>query len=261
MEEDYRYFKAAILERTGIDLSLYKERQMKRRLESLYKRHRFRSFRAFFHEGVLNDPALLQAFLDKMTINVSEFYRNKKRWDFFEEVILAELLQKREKLKFWSAACSSGEEAYTAAIITDKHLDLANVSIVATDIDTKALKKADAGFYKEVAVRDMPNEEKQRVFVQEANGYRIKPMFKEAVRFQRCNLLTDLYPRGNDLIICRNTLIYFTGKAKEGILHGFNRALKNGGFLFVGNTEQIFSPETYGFEQAGDFFYRKRNAL
>ncbi|QQK79864.1 protein-glutamate O-methyltransferase CheR [Salicibibacter cibi] len=261
MEEDYNYFKSAVLERTGIDLALYKERQMKRRLESLYKRHRFSSFRVFFHEGMLNDPALLQAFLDKMTINVSEFYRNKSRWDFFEEVILAELLKTRQQLKFWSAACSSGEEAYTAAIIANKHRGLSGVSIKATDIDAEALKKADAGFYKETSLREVPTEEMRRAFDQEANGYRIKPMFKEAVRFQNHNLLADPYPCGNDLIICRNILIYFTTPAKDQILRGFNDALKDGGFLFVGNTEQIFSPETYGFEHVGNFFYRKRKNL
>ncbi|AXF54886.1 CheR family methyltransferase [Salicibibacter kimchii] len=261
MKKDYSYFKSAVLERTGIDLSLYKERQMKRRLESLYKRHHFHSFRAFFHEGMLNDPVLLQAFLDKMTINVSEFYRNKSRWDFFEEVILAELKKKQQKLRFWSAACSSGEEAYTAAIIASKHRDLSDVSIVATDIDMEALKKAEAGFYQEPSVREVPKKEKQRAFEQEANGYRIQSRFKETVRFQKHNLLADPYPRGNDLIICRNILIYFTGPAKDQIISGFNDALRIGGFLFVGNTEQIFSPETYGLEHVGNFFYRKRKDL
>ncbi|QQK76014.1 protein-glutamate O-methyltransferase CheR [Salicibibacter cibarius] len=261
MEEDYKYFKSAVLERTGIDLTLYKERQMKRRLESLYQRHRFLSFRAFFHEGMLKDPVLLQAFLDKMTINVSEFYRNKSRWDFFEEVVLPELLETRQKLKLWSAACSSGEEAYTVAIIASKHRDLSDVSIVATDIDAEALKKADVGFYKEISIREVPTEEMRYAFDLEADGYRIKSVFKEAIRFQNHNLLADPYPRGNDLIICRNILIYFTATAKDQIFRGFNDALKIGGFLFVGSTEQIFSPETYGFEHVGNFFYRKRWGL
>ncbi|SDI28786.1 CheR family methyltransferase [Natribacillus halophilus] len=260
MQDDYSFFKTAILRQTGIDLSAYKERQMKRRLETLYKQHHFYSFRSFFQRGLQNDPALWQAFFDKMTINVSEFYRNKKRWERFEFDILPQLLETRGKLQLWSAACSSGEEAYTAAMITSKYRALTDVSILATDIDREALQRAKAGRYQEKSVREVVPAERKRCFDEEGNHYRVKPMFRDTIRFKRHNLLADPYPREQDLIICRNALIYFTNAAKEQIYHRLNQSLKSGGFLFVGSTEQLFSPETYGFEHVGNFFYRKRHS-
>ncbi len=106
---DYAVFIGNIKKKTGIDLSLYKEAQMKRRLTSLYEKRGYRNF-IDYYEAIHSSKELLEEFLDRMTINVSEFYRNAQRWDVLDKKIFPKLLAGNKKLKIWSAACSTGEE-------------------------------------------------------------------------------------------------------------------------------------------------------
>ncbi|WP_046720867.1 CheR family methyltransferase [Heyndrickxia coagulans] len=256
--DDYGRFIAQVKKKTGIDLSLYKEAQMKRRLTTLYEKRGFSSFSEFFH-GLDKNEHLLEEFLDRMTINVSEFYRNKSRWDVLERNILPGLLkEKGEKLKIWSAASSTGEEPYTMAMILSKYLPLNKIQILATDIDQKALQKAEAGVYSERSILEVPREMKQKYFQKSSGGpfYQIADEIRRAVIFKQHNLLHDPYPAA-DLIICRNVLIYFTEEAKVSVYRNFSKTLSANGILFVGSTEQIFNPAAYGFEIVDTFFYRK----
>src|SRR5690625_3673582 len=112
MAHDYEHFVKNIYLKTGIDLSLYKEAQMKRRLTSFITNKGFKSFHAFYR-SMKKDESLFNGFLERMTINVSEFFRNAKRWEVLEKKILPRLLQENKELRLWSAACSTGEEPYT----------------------------------------------------------------------------------------------------------------------------------------------------
>jgi len=255
--DDYGRFIAQMKKKTGIDLSLYKEAQMKRRLTTLYEKRGFSSFCEFF-QALDRDERLLEEFLDRMTINVSEFYRNKSRWDVLEQKILPRLLKERgDRLKIWSAAASTGEEPYTIAMILSKFMPLDKVKILATDIDKNAIEKALAGVYSERSIMEVPPEMKRKYFKKSGgNFYQIADEIKGTVTFKRHNLLADPYPDA-DLIVCRNVLIYFTEEAKNMVYENFSRALHQNGALFVGSTEQIFNPAAYGFEIEDTFFYKK----
>src|SRR5690606_11983827 len=130
------------------DLSQYKEAQMKRRLTTLYAKRGFSSFAAFF-DAMKRNRELYDEFLDRMTINVSEFWRNPNRWAVLEARHLPDLARNTKRLKCWSAACSTGEEPYTLAMIMDKLGVLSTSTIHATDIDEGALDKAKQGVYAE----------------------------------------------------------------------------------------------------------------
>lgn len=253
---DYGTFVQGIKKLTGIDLSLYKEAQMKRRLTSLYEKKGFRNFTEFL-EGVQKDRELMNEFLDRMTINVSEFYRNRKRWDVLQNKIFPKLLEKNKRLKIWSAACSTGEEPYTIAMVLSNFLPLSQIRILATDIDVNCLQKAKRGVYPDRSLLEVPLEMKQKYFIEEGSFYRVKDEIKQTVTFKKHNLLKDPYETNVDLIVCRNVMIYFTEEAKDQIYKEFCKALKPGGILFVGSTEQIFQPSRYGFEVEDTFFYRK----
>jgi chemotaxis protein methyltransferase CheR len=253
---DYQQFIENIKRKTGIDLAQYKEAQMKRRLTSLYEKRGLKNFREFF-QAMEKDEALFHEFLDRMTINVSEFYRNAKRWEVLEKKILPKLFEQNRRLKIWSAACSTGEEPYTVAMILSKYVPLAHVSILATDIDENAIARAKAGLYTERSLQEIPEEMKKKFFKKEGMYYQIDEKIKRAVTFKKHNLLADPFGRQFDLIVCRNVLIYFTEEAKQQLYHKFNQALRPGGILFVGSTEQIFNPALYGFEIEDTFFYRK----
>ena len=99
---------------------------------------------------------------------------------------------------------------------------------------------------------------KQKYFEQEGSFYKVTPDIKRTVTFKKHNLLNDRYEQNHDLIVCRNVMIYFTEEAKDQIYHNFSKALKPGGVLFVGSTEQIFNPAQYDFEVEDTFFYRKK---
>ncbi len=253
---DYEQFIEKIKRKTRIDLSLYKEAQMKRRLTSLYEKRGYHNFIEYF-DAIDRDPALLDEFLDRMTINVSEFYRNGQRWKVLQDKIFPQLLEKNKRLKIWSAACSTGEEPYSLAMVLSNHVPLRDISIQATDLDKGVIEQAKVGLYGARSIKEVPKDVVDRYFIKEGTHYQVVDEIKRTVTFRQHNLLEDRYEPNHDLIVCRNVMIYFTEEAKDQIYHNFSKALKIGGVLFVGSTEQIFNPEQYGFEVVDTFFYKK----
>ncbi|WP_088833420.1 CheR family methyltransferase [Paenibacillus tyrfis] len=254
-DKDFLLFIKKVKDYTSIDLSQYKEAQMKRRLTTLRMKKGYTTFASFF-EAMAKDKELFYEFLDRMTINVSEFWRNPNRWEVLEQKFLPDMLRKSRKVKCWSAACSTGEEPYTLAMILAE-LNSQDSVVLATDIDEGALEKAKKAIYSDRSVRDVPAKYLQKYYRQENLTYHIADSLKKSIRFQKQNLLVDTFDTGFDLIVCRNVMIYFTEEAKHLLYHKFANALKPGGILFVGSTEQIFSPGQYGLESAETFFYRK----
>lgn len=256
-DPDYSEFIFNVKKLTGIDLAQYKEAQMKRRLTTLRNKNGYSSFAAFFKAMVAN-KTLFYEFLDRMTINVSEFWRNPNRWETLRDVILPEITKGRPRMKIWSAACSTGEEPYTLAMILNDLGLLQRTYLLATDIDEGALSKAAEGLYLDRSLKDVPPDVAKRYFTSEGMMYRFDSNLKKAVTFKKQNLLLDEFEEDFDLIVCRNVMIYFTEEAKHSLYHRFAKALRPGGILFVGSTEQIFSPGNYGLETAETFFYRKK---
>ncbi len=256
-DRDYLHFIDAIKKKTGIDLSLYKEAQMKRRLTSLREKKGYKDFETYF-AAMQKSHDLFDEFLERMTINVSEFYRNPQRWDVLETKILPSLIREKKQLKVWSAACSTGEEPYTLSIILSNQLPVSNFSILATDLDKVILERAKVGFYTDRSIKDVPPPILKSCFHKDGMGYAIKDEYKRLINFKQQNLLADRFDSGFDLIVCRNVMIYFTEEAKNELYHKFCQALRPGGILFVGSTEQLFNPGKYGFEPVDTFFYQRK---
>ncbi|KAA0550262.1 protein-glutamate O-methyltransferase CheR [Bacillus sp. BGMRC 2118] len=257
MSQDYEKFIQNIKKKTGIDLSLYKEAQMKRRLTSLYEKKGYKNFDEYYQQMTTNQK-LFDEFLDRMTINVSEFYRNGKRWEVLQDKIIPKLLNQNKKLKVWSAACSTGEEPYTIAMLLSNFMPLSSISIHASDLDENAIARAKIGTYPERSLQEVPEEMKKKYFTKDGIFYKIDDAIKKTVTFKKQNLLADPFEQNYDLIVCRNVLIYFTEEAKDTLYKKFSDALRPGGILFVGSTEQIFNPSSYNFETEDTFFYRKQ---
>lgn len=255
-DRDFAQFIARIKQKTDIDLSQYKEAQMKRRLTTLRMKHGYQTFDEYW-KAMEQNRSLLNEFLDRMTINVSEFWRNPSRWEVLQNRFFPEMLRSTSHLKVWSAACSTGEEPYTLAMILAELGALQRTSMLASDLDTNVLQKAMEGSYLERSLRDVPADCRTKYFKETDGAYHISDHLKQFIQFKQQNLLHDSFDSSFDLIVCRNVMIYFTEEAKHLLYHKFSSALKPGGLLFVGSTEQIFSPAVYGFETADTFFYRK----
>lgn len=257
-DEDFARFIANIKRSTSIDLSQYKENQMRRRLTTLRLKYGYVTFADYF-AALSNDAKLRNEFLDRMTINVSEFWRNQNRWLVLKDKFFPQMLKDSPRLQIWSAACSTGEEPYTLGMILDSLGVLERTSLMATDIDDGVLSKAKEGMFLERSLREVPAEFRSRYFTSIDGAFKVSDRLMKAVKFQKQNLLLDKFGDKFDLIVCRNVMIYFTEEAKHELFNKFSRALKPGGLLFVGSTEQIFSPGQYGLESADTFFYRKIN--
>ncbi|MBO8170707.1 MAG: protein-glutamate O-methyltransferase CheR [Bacillaceae bacterium] len=255
-DQEFIRFIQNIKNKTGIDLSLYKEGQMKRRLTSFRIKKGFADFDSFF-KALSDDPKLMEEFLDRMTINVSEFFRNPGRWEVLENKIIPDMLKEKRSLNVWSAACSTGEEPYTIAILLNRFLSFQHFRILATDIDEAVLRRAGEGIYEKRSLKNVSPDRLNRYFDQVNNQYQVKPDVKKSITFKRHNLLADPFQKDFDLIVCRNVIIYFTDDAKHKLYQKFSQSLRPGGILFVGSTEQIFHPHQYGFEPYDTFFYRK----
>lgn len=254
---DYTEFKRQILKLTNVDLNAYKEAQMKRRIDAIVQRHQCKNYQQYI-ELIIKDKSQLEEFMSYLTINVSEFFRNPMQWKVLEEQMLPKLLQNKRSIKIWSAACSTGDEPYSLAMLLTRFLPLDRIQIIATDIDEEVLTKAKVGTYHEKYVLGVPKDLKSKYMIQDGDKFTVKDEIKRCVQFSRHNLLSDPYPKQVDLIICRNVVIYFTDDAKEAIYEKFSRALAPGGILFVGSTEQIITPSRYNLESHKIFFYHKK---
>ena len=258
MTGDYESFKAQIFKLTKINLSSYKERQMKRRIDALITKHNLHSYDEFVAE-IKKDKNLFDEFVAYLTINVSEFYRNPEQWTILEKDILPYLFKQfGQNLKIWSAACSTGDEPYSLVMLLSKFMPLNRIKITATDIDQQILEKAQLGVYTDKSLKALPKEFVDKYFKKiNDKTYQISDAVKSRVDFKKHNLLLDAYPSNYDMIVCRNVLIYFTEEAKENIYKDFNKALKQDGILFVGSTEQIIQPQQLNFSPYKSFFYKK----
>lgn len=255
---DYEQFKEQVFILTKINLHMYKEKQMKRRIDSLIAKNKIDGYKDYI-DAIKKDSKLFEEFINYLTINVSEFWRNPEQWKVLEENILPELMKMSDKrLKIWSAACSTGDEPYSLVMLLSKYMPLSNIRIHATDIDKQVLEKARVGLYNEKSIAGLPEEFKKKYFTKVGkSNYQIADEIKKCVDFKQGNLLSDRYETDFDLIVCRNVVIYFTEEAKFGIYKRFNESLKTGGYLFVGSTEQIINYKELNYTCFKSFFYKK----
>lgn len=257
MRDTYEDFKAEILKMTHIDLNSYKEQQMKRRIDSLINKNGIKGYPAYV-DALKTRKEIFDEFINYITINVSEFYRNPDQWKLLDEQFLPDLIKRFGKnLKVWSAACSTGDEPYSLVMAFSKHIPMSNIRIFATDLDKTVMGKAKVGLYNEKSIAGVPPEFKKKYFTQVGPSYQISEEIKSHVTFREHNLLKDKYDTNYDFIVCRNVLIYFTEEAKAEVFKKFSDSLKIGGLLFIGSTEQIMKYKEIGLKRENSFYYRK----
>lgn len=257
MFDKYEEFKADVLKLTKIDLNYYKEKQMRRRIDTLANKNGAKSYEEYI-QMIKSDKEKFEQFVNFLTINVSEFYRNPDQWKLMDQQVIPKLIKEQRKpIKIWSAACSTGDEPYSLAMAFSKHVPLSDIKILATDIDKQVIEHAKVGLYSEKSIAGVPADLKKKYFTQIGNSYQISDDIKRCVTFKEHNLLKDVYPKDYDLILCRNVVIYFTDAAKDMIYKNFYGSLKSKGVLFIGSTEQISNYKDLGFNRMSSFYFEK----
>ena len=241
----------------GVDLLQYKRGQMERRVRTFAQRRGTPDLTAY-GERLKTDKDELDAFLDRVTINVSHLWRHEDQWTALGKTILPELA-KRGRVRCWSAGSSYGAEAYTLAAIASESIPGIRVEIQGTDLDRRMVDKARKGAFSVEDARTAPKALLQRWFVPaDEGGWQAKPELMRMARFEVGDLLRMPIRKGSyDLIMCRNTVIYFTVEVRDARHARLADALAPGGYLVVGTSERVADPTALGLTSPFHFIYRK----
>lgn len=232
-------------DRTRNDFALYKANTIQRRIERRMNVHQIDNLKSYLR-FVLANPHELDALFQELLIGVTSFFRDPQAFEALAQKVLPALVEGKPEgatMRVWVAGCSTGEEAYSLAILireylTERKLCLA-VQIFASDLDSRAIETARAGLYPIGIAGDIAPERLQRFFTQEDSSYRVKKEIRDLVVFATHNILTDAPFTKLDLVSCRNLLIYLDAEAQQRMLPLFHYALKPNGVLFLGTSETI----------------------
>ena len=252
---DFTEFHNWIYREFNINLNAYKQEQLNRRIGSLMSRIDIKSLEDY-KKLLRSDNKERQRFLDFITINVTEFFRNPELFKELEKALKSYLLN-NNKLKIWSAACSIGCEPYSIAMMLNEINPMGRNNRVATDIDSTILKRASLGEYVQAEMKNIDEDYRKKYFKLEKDKYIINNNIKSMVTFKKHDLILDNYEKDFDLIVCRNVIIYFKNDVKKEIFKNFSNSLKKGGLLFVGATESIYNYKEYGLEKVSTFIYKR----
>jgi chemotaxis methyl-accepting protein methylase/PAS domain-containing protein len=233
--------------KTGHDFSMYKKNAIYRRIErrmSIHLINRIASYVRFLREN----PQEIELLFKELLIGVTGFFRDPAAWENIQQKIMPKLLADRPSgnaLRAWSAGCSTGEEAYSLAIVFKEALEQIKptedftLHIFATDLDRDTIDKARHGFYPAGIAADVSPARLRRFFVKEENGYRVGREIREMVTFAVQNIIMDPPFTKLDILICRNLLIYLTPELQKKLLPLFHYSLNPGGVLFLGSSETV----------------------
>jgi len=235
---------------TGHDFSLYKKTTIHRRIERRIGLHHMDNIAAYVR-FLRENPQEVELLFNELLIGVTNFFRDPAAWEALKTEVLPKLLAKRspeQTLRAWVPACSTGEEAYSLAMLFEEALDSLKLyktaknfklQIFATDLDTHAIERARAGVYPQNISADVSPERLSRFFVKEERGYRVSKSIREMVIFAPQNIIMDPPFTKLDLLTCRNLLIYLTPELQKKLLPLFHYSLKPDGILFLGTSETI----------------------
>ncbi len=231
--------------RTGNDFSLYKKSTILRRLERRLSIHSIEDLDTYARY-LQDHPEEVRVLAKEFLINVTSFFRDPAAFAVLKEDILPQLCADKpenDALRIWVPGCSTGEEAYSIAIVLREHMYAAGkefkVQIYGTDIDEETIAKARTGVYPPNVAADISAERLKRFFIREEGGYRVKKDIREVIVFAVQNVIKDPPFTKMDLVSCRNLLIYLEAELQVRLIATFRYALKPGGILFLSPSESI----------------------
>jgi len=236
------------LKRTrGFDFSGYKRSSLQRRVEKQMQSVGVESFGSYLDYLEVH-PEEFAALFNTVLINVTSFFRDEVVWDYLSQEILPIIITSHagnEPIRIWSAGCATGQEPYSLAITLAEKIGIAEfrdrVKIYATDLDDAALQEARAATYSARDVQAIPPHLLEKYFEREGSRFAFHSELRRSLIFGRHDLLQDAPISRIDLLICRNTLMYFNSEMQARILGRFHFAINDGGFLFLGKAEMLFS--------------------
>lgn len=246
--DDFALFQTLLKQRSGLVVTPDKAYLLESRLMPVARRWSMRGLdelAAAMRQR--REEQMARDIVEAMTTNESSFFRDGRPFDQFRDVVLPELMARRtneRRIRIWSAACSSGQEPYSLAILLQENKPLVagwTIEIVGTDLSTEILAKARSGIYTQFEVqRGLPITQLVKYFTQNGDKWQISPDIKRMVTFREGNLLSDLGGMGQfDIVFCRNVLIYFDQPTKSQVLDRISKVMPDDGVLFLGGAETV----------------------
>jgi chemotaxis protein methyltransferase CheR len=267
-QKDFAFLAELLRRRSGLLLTQQKAHLVESRLAPVMSRFGFKNSAALVRELHHDHEALAIAVIEAMTTNDSAFFRDRKTFEEFRDIVLPELLVRRaadKRLRIWCAACAAGQEPYTIAMILDDHNLLAQgwtIDLIASDLNSQMVARAEEGLYSQFEVqRGLPIRRLVRNFTQEGANWRISEKLRRMVRFRTFNLLDSYgWLMEVDVVFCRNVLMYFDRKTRISVIDRVGDMLAPDGALLVGPTESIsgLTTDFLQTDEAPGLYYRTR---
>ncbi len=242
-DDDFYSLRNTIERLLNMQCASYKEDYIKRRILSRMNATKTQNYKEY-QQVLLGNKTEMELLRNALTINVTKFFRDPEIFDTLKKEILPEILRGKNRIRIWSAGCSSGEEPYSLAILLAEykstHRDL-DALIYASDIDEEILKKARDGIYEKQALENVSDVYLKRYFAErEDTKFEVKSLLKPFIRFQSHDLMRGIpVARFLDLVLCRNVTIYFNEKQKNLLVTTINEGLAPGGFYIMGMSEYL----------------------
>jgi chemotaxis protein methyltransferase CheR len=257
--QDFDFITQLLRKRAGIVLTTDKMYLLESRLAPLARKEGLPSIDDLIQVvRSRRDERLITQVVDVMTTNETFFYRDKTPFDHLKEAVLPVLGQARrgQRIRIWCAACSTGQEPYSIAMMLDQMPQMTGgvpVEIVATDISDRCLDRARQGLFTQFEVqRGLPIQTLMQYFTQQDDHWRISERMRQMISFRKLNLMDPVYNLGKfDIVFCRNVLIYFDAPTKAEVFERIAQTMNPGGFLLLGAAESVIGI-TQAFETAQD---------
>lgn len=255
-DTEYKAFCKFIYEYAGIHLTEKKKSLVNNRLRRRVLKYRFSSYGEYFKYVKTNRNDEFINMLNVITTNVSSFFRDEKQFGYLSSEVVENI--NKPRLRIWSAGCSTGEEPYSIAIKLLAEKPNLKFEILATDLSTRVLDFAKEGIYKAEQLKAVSFHIKSKYFTKlDGKKFQIKPFVKENIQFSRSNLIKDIFPQNQDVIFCRNVIIYFDRETKDKLFVKFSGSLAKGGYLFLGHSESLFNNPLFKFFKPSIYIKRE----
>ena len=248
-DSDFNKIKTLIYDKSGIHFSENNRSILESRLYERLKSSGFETITEYY-DLIIKQEEEMKILLDSVTTNLTRFFRNKAHMQAFEYYIIPELVEYKRKtgnktFTFWSAGCSTGEEAYTIAMLFSEFLPSDfEWKITASDLSLKSLMTAKTGFYPETRMNGIPDKYLSKYFEKTSDGYQVIDRIKSKIKFDYHNLKFDSGQSNLDIIFCRNVLIYFDEAAQKNVIDRFWNSMNKHSYLVIGHSESLFGMET-----------------
>lgn len=266
-DHDFATIRTLVKHHTGINLSPAKRNMVYSRLTRRLRQLALNDFASYCERLKQGDAEEFSQFINAITTNLTSFFREPHHFDYLAKTVIPELLSKNkldQRIRIWSAGCSTGEEPYSISITILEALRGSggwDVKVLATDLDTDVVAHAERGVYSQERLSGLTLEQLRKWFLKGTQGNsgmaRIGARARELISFRQLNLMESWPMRGPfDVIFCRNVVIYFDKETQRVLFERFANYLADGGYLFIGHSETLYQISNR-FELIGNTIYRK----